>query len=314
MRRNWLRYLALVLPVLTGCLSHTRKVQQPIIAGPVLNADALELVKVINQRYDQIQSFTAQMEFTASVGGPEEGKQTDYTSFEGFVLFRKPQMLRVIIKVPLLHTTAMDLGSNGKTFTLVIPPKNRAIEGDNSVTTRVVENPSAGLVQRFENLRPNVFLNSIVVPAISPDQIVSVIHESAITLNPKIKRLVELPEYDLTVLAEATPTSPEDDAKVAKALRVIRFSRVDLLPVEQDIYDAAGDLETQVTYGPYKDFNGLNLPSSGVKFPSTIDISRPIEGYRIRMTVDKLLSFNQPLGDEQFEVKIPRGIAVQKLE
>jgi hypothetical protein len=301
---------AILLPAsllpLTGCLSHTHKLRQVVTAGPVLNADTLALVKGINDRYNQIQSFTAEMDFAASVGGPNEGKQTDYTSFQGFMLFRKPQMLRVLIRVPVLHTTAVDLGSDGKTFTLLIPPKGRAIEGGNTVVKKP-EPPGGGLEQRFENLRPNVFVDTIVVPKISPDQIVSVIHESDTSFDPKTKRLVNLQEYDLTVLAAAPPNSTADLAKIAKPLRVVRISRVDLLPVEQDIYNDAGDLETQAIYGPYKDFNGA-------KFPSTIEINRPIDGYKLKLTVDKFLSYNQPLTDEQFVVKVPAGTQVQKLE
>jgi outer membrane lipoprotein-sorting protein len=298
MRRDWLKLLALLLPVLTGCLSHTRKLQTPVLAGPVLDADVLELVKGINDRYDKIQSLTATMDFAASVGGAHSGAQTDYTSFRGYLLFRKPQMLRVLIKVPVLHTDAMDLASDGTTFTLYIPRNNRVIEGKNSVTKRA-KNP-------WENFRPNVFVDTILVPGISPDQIVSVIHESSITLDPKTKRLVELPEYDLTVLTEAASTLPHASAKVAKPLRVIHFSRVDLMPTEQDIYNGDAELETQVLYGPYQDFNG-------VKFPSTIDIKRPLDEYSIRLTVEKL-TVNQTLPDKQFELTIPKGVQIQKLE
>ena len=187
--------------------------------------------------------------------------------------------------------------ADGTTFKLLIPSKNRVIEGRNSVNRRAAS--------PLENLRPNVFVDSILIHNISPEQIVSVIHESSITMDPKTKRLVELPQYDLTVLSGAAPVSPRDIAKVAKPLRVIRFSRVDLLPVEQDIYNAEGDLETQVLYGPYKDFDGT-------KFPLTIDISRPIDGYRIRLSVEKLL-VNQPLPDKQFELTIPQGTKVQTM-
>jgi hypothetical protein len=113
MRRDWLKLLALLLPVLTGCLSHTRKLQQTKFAAPVMNADVLQLVETINQRYDQISSLTATMDFTASVGGTRRGKRTDYTSCLGYILFRKPHMLRVLILVLVLHTHAMDLASNG---------------------------------------------------------------------------------------------------------------------------------------------------------------------------------------------------------
>ena len=130
MRRDWLKLLALLLPVLTGCLSHTRKLQQPELAGVVMNADAIELVEAINKRYDEINSLTATVDFAASVGGAHTGKQTDYTSFHGFILFRKPKMLRVIGEVPVIRTIAFNLASNGDTFTLLIPHYSKAIQGE----------------------------------------------------------------------------------------------------------------------------------------------------------------------------------------
>ena len=298
MRRDWLRFLTLLLPLLTGCLSHTRKLQQPKLAGTVLNADVLQLVETINQRYDEMSSLTATIDFTASVGGSHRGEQTDYASCLGYILFRKPHMLRVLILVPVLHSRAMDLVSDGTSFTLLIPPRNRAIEGKNSVT-KPANNP-------LENLRPDIFVDAILIHSISPDQIVSLIHESATVQNIHSKQLVELPEYDLTVLSEAPSTLSPTLAQVAKPLRIIRFSRLDLLPIEQDIYNADGGLETQVLYGPYQDFGGI-------RFPSTVDINRPLDEYRIRLAVDKI-TVNQPLTDDQFVLKIPEGVQVRKLE
>ena len=127
MRRDWWKLLALLVPVLTGCLSHTRKLQQPKLAGAVMNAEAIQLVEAINKRYDEINSLTATVDFAASVGGAHTGKQTDYTSFHGLILFRKAKMLRVIGEVPVIRTIAFDLASNGETFTLLIPHYNRAI-------------------------------------------------------------------------------------------------------------------------------------------------------------------------------------------
>ena len=58
MRRDWWKLLALLLPVLTGCLSHTRKLQQPKLAGMALNADAVQLVEAVNHRFDQVNNLT----------------------------------------------------------------------------------------------------------------------------------------------------------------------------------------------------------------------------------------------------------------
>ena len=135
MRRDWLKFLALLVPVLTGCLSHTRSLQKPKLAGVALDADAVQLVEAVNLRYDQVTSLSATVDFAASVGGAHKGKETDYTSIHGYIRLRKPQMLRVLGYLPVVRLRAFDLASDGKTFTMLIPPKSRAIQGSNSVNT-----------------------------------------------------------------------------------------------------------------------------------------------------------------------------------
>jgi outer membrane lipoprotein-sorting protein len=300
MRRDWWKLLALLVPVLTGCLSHTHKLQQPKLAGVVMNADAIELVEAINKRYDEINSLTATVDFAASVGGTHTGKQTDYTSFHGFILFRKPMMLRVIGEVPVIRTIAFNLASNGDTFTLLIPHYSKAIQGSSSVTTRAA-NP-------IENLRPSTFLDSIVIQRVTPDRIVSLINSSSTTVEPRTKQLIETPQYDLTILKAGNPSSPSGLPQVDKPLRVIHFSRINLMPTEQDIYDANGSVETQVIYGPYQDFNGT-------QYPASITINRLLDEYRITLTVEKLVlnPTNPPLTDKSFELEIPKGYKVQKM-
>jgi outer membrane lipoprotein-sorting protein len=297
MRRDWLKLLALVVPVLTGCLSHTRKLQQPKLAGAVLNADAVQLVEAVNKRYEQVNTLTATVDFAASVGGAHTGKQTDYTSIHGFIIFRKPEMLRVIGQVPIIRTTAFDLASDGRTFTLTIPPKSRAVQGSTSVTTKAA-NP-------LENLRPQVFLDSIVIRGIAADRIVTLTTSSTRTLEARTKQFIETPLYDLTVLNPGRGNPASGLPQVDKPTRVIHFSRIDLMPTGQDVYNSEGAPETKVTYGPYQDFNG-------VSFPSTIIIDRPLEEYRITVTVEKVI-VNVDLPDKQFDQTVPKGYKVEKM-
>src|SRR5579859_968802 len=290
MRRNWWKLLALLLPVLTGCLSHTRKLQQPKLAGVAMDADAAQLVEAVNQRFDRVNDLTATVDFAASVGGAHKGQETDYTSIRGYIIFQKPKMLRVLGLVPVLHTHAFDLASNGESFTLLIPPRSRAIIGSNSVT-----NPAAN---PLENMRPEFFLDAILIHSVPSDRIVSLTNSSTTTMDPRTKQLIETPQYELTVLNPGQSDGPPGMARVYQAQRVIKFSRVDLLPTEQDIYDKDGDLETQVLYGKYQVY-------SGIQFPSSITINRTLQEYRIGLTVDKVI-FNQPLPDDQFvPPKIP---------
>jgi hypothetical protein len=145
MWKGCLKLSALFLPVVTGCLSHTRKLDQPELI-PVINPDVAQLIEAINQRYQQVSSLTATLDFAVSVSGPDRSERTDYTPCLGYLLFRKPSMRRGLVLVPVLHTRAMDLVSDGTTFILLIPPKNRVVQGKNAVTKLAV-NP-------LENLRP----------------------------------------------------------------------------------------------------------------------------------------------------------------
>ena len=299
MHKHWLSACLLaVLPALSGCLYHTHKVQQPVAAGPAVNATVAQLVSGLNDRYNAVQSLTATVDFAASTGGVHTGKQTDITPFRGYILMRKPNMLRVLGLVPVLHTTAFDLASDGDTFKLVIPPKSKAIQGSNAVTERSA-NP-------LENLRPDIFLDSILVRSVTPGRLVYLTTRSETVRDAKTKHLIETPEYDLLIGDERPAQSQGLGVRVIRPTRVVRFSRVDLLPSEQEIYDAEGEVATKVTYGAYQTFGTL-------KFPSSITINRPIDEYQIQITVQKV-SANLPLANEQFQLKIPVGYQVNTLK
>ena len=83
----------------------------------------------MDKRWDDLQSMTATVEIQLSVYKTEAGEATDYTTIRGVILMRKPQMLRVLGRVPVLGTRAFDMVSDGKNFTLWIPPKTRLSKG-----------------------------------------------------------------------------------------------------------------------------------------------------------------------------------------
>jgi outer membrane lipoprotein-sorting protein len=291
MSKHWLKALTLILPTLTGCLYHTRKVQVPKAAAVVQGARGEDLVKQVNEAYAAIHTLTATVEFQAQVGGSHKGAVTDYTSFRGYILMEKPGKLRVLGLVPVLHTHAFDLASNGDTFKLLIPPKSKAIVGKAQVTS-----PTKNAL---ENLRPGLFFDSMLIHSISPEEQIFVTGESRVFTDPAKKHLVEEPVYDLAIVRR----KPNGNELMLD--RVIRFGRANLLPFEQDIYDSDGNITTQVLYGPYQTFGDT-------RFPGTVTIKRPLDEYQITLTIEKL-TLNQNLTDDQFELKIPEGIAVQQL-
>jgi hypothetical protein len=297
MQRRWwsVGFLA-VLPWLSGCLYHTHKVEKTTLAGPPMDATVAQLVNGVNDRYAAINSLTATVDFQATTGGARQGKETDITPFHGYILLRKPSMLRVLALLPVVRTHAFDLASDGKTFKLVIPPKSRAIVGSNTVSK-----PSTN---GLENLRPDIFLDSVLVKSITPERLVYLTSTSEI--RKEGKKLVETPEYELHIGEEDPQADTHLQVHVIKPTRVIRFSRLTLLPIGQDIYGEDGGVETHVEYGPYKQFGTAHMPSS-------IVIQRPRESYQITISVQKVV-VNQPLGDEQFALKIPSDYKVQTLQ
>src|SRR5882757_4290515 len=287
MQRRWwsVGFLA-ALPWLSGCLYHTHKVEKTTLAGPAMDATVAQLVNGVNDRYAAITSLTATVDFQATTGGARQGKETDITPFHGYILLRKPAMLHVIALLPVVRTHAFELTSDGQTFKLVIPPRSRAIVGSNKVTK-----PSANTL---ENLRPDIFLDSVLVKSIEPERLVYLTSTSE--TQRQGKKLVETPEYDLHIGEEDPQATDSLKVHVLKPTRVIRFSRLTLLPIGQDIYGEDGGVETHVEYGPYKQFGTAHMPSS-------IVIERPREAYRITISVQNVLINQPPLADKQFALK-----------
>ena len=283
--------LTLLLPLVNGCLWHTRRVPQAKMPTNVLSAPPERLVETINKQYDAVTTLSATVTFTATEGGSLKGKETTYTSFSGYIRMRKPESLRVIGFLPVVHTRAFDMASDGGKFKLLIPPKNKAIEGTNAITK-----PSTNPI---ENMRPFIFSDSLLVRKIGPDDLLLVTSDSPTGVNPKTKKLEFQPEYLVTVL------NREGGGNVLLAKRVIHFSRIDLRPIEEDIYGPDGQVQTQAIYGPKQTFGN-------VQFPGTVTIKWPLQEQQILITIEKL-ALNEPLDDATFQLEIPQGIPVQKL-
>ena len=276
----------------TGCLKTTHILERPLPASVVVSVSADQLIKEVNAQYDSIHSLSATVYIRASVGGARKGKVTDYTSIRGFILLRKPDMLRVLGMLPVLETRAFDMASNGNQFTLLMPTKNKATMGTNAVTK-----PSANAL---ENLRPSVFLDSLLIHSVKPDELTYMTNSTRVIRDPRTKHLVEEPDYDLGILRR------KDSSNELIPVRVIHISRVDLLPYQQDVYDDTGNLVTKATYSKYQTFGKT-------EFPTEITIQRPQDEYEIDITIEKL-RLNLPLADDQFQLKIPAGTVIQHLQ
>ena len=284
--------LALPLLLLSGCMFTTRKLPVPRMPSVVQTVPAEELVARLNQNWGALESLNATVDIQASVLKSKEGVAKDYTTFRGIILMRKPEMLRVYGRVPVLGTRMFDMVSDGKNFTLYIPSRSKAVKGANSLKKKSLS--------QVENMRPGFFFDAMVVRGVEPDDMYSVAAETDTVEDASKKHLLATPEYELNVM-HRKPGSQQ-----LTLVRSVLFHRDDLLPYQQDLYDSEGNLETQVFYSRYADYGT-------VRYPSVITIKRPLEDYQVVLTVEKVVQ-NMALTDDQFQVKIPEGTTTQTLE
>ena len=285
--------LMLALIPLSGCLFTTRKLPVPKAPTITQTVTPAELVKQLNQRWESLTSLYAKVEVQATTTKAKEGVEKDFPTFPAIILMRKPDMLRVYGRYPVIGSPMFNMVSDGKTFTLFVnPPKNVAFQGPVTLTHR-----SPNLI---ENMRPGFFLDALVVRGLAPDDEYMVTADTTTIEDVKKKHLLVFPEYILTVMRRK-PGSQE-----LKPIRVIRFHRDDLLPYSQDLYDEQGNLETQVTYGTYADFGGS-------QYPSSVTVKRPLEEFQFVMTVDTVKE-NLELKDDQFKIEIPPDVKIQILQ
>jgi outer membrane lipoprotein-sorting protein len=279
---------------LTGCFSTTHIVQQTHAPAVYRSAPVEVLEKEVSDRDEAIKTLNASVLITASTGGGKEGRVKTYSSFRGYIFVRKPHDLRVLMQLPVLGSKALDMVSDGDMFTLMHASSHGSvwIQGTNKVT-----NPSKN---GLENLRPPVFFDSLLVPGVGPDDFVTLTENTrVIQEESKHHEAIEEPDYDLTV-------TKRKSGNILQRTRVIHINRIDMLPFQQDIYDDEGRVVTQATYANYQMYGDQ-------QFPSLITIWRPQDEYSLKIEVTKL-TLNGTFDNDQFELKIPPGVPVQKME
>jgi len=162
--------------------------------------------------------------------------------------------------------------------------------GSNDVETA---NPKTGL----ENVRPQNIYEALLIRAIDPEQEIAVLENGYETVLDAKRHQYQQPDYEVVVVRKG---------KLGWYLsRKVIFSRTDLKPHRQLIYNDRGVLVTDVRYGDYNDYDGI-------AFPKQIEIERPQEEYDITLNIIKL-ELNKPLADDQFELQQPPGAEVVRL-
>jgi len=293
-----MKHVRVLLPVVlalsfgsTGCLFHTRPVETRLSTAKLQTATQQELIDRLNQDAARIRSLNATVDIDTSVGGEKRGKITDFKEIRGYIVVRKPNMLRMIGLYPIVRNKAFDLVSDAQQFKLSVPATNKFFIGHN----QAIEGSNSPL----DTIRPQAIYDALLLQAVNPENEIAVLENSTeMVLDKQTHKLVQQPNYVLDIIRKG-------DKGWTLARKVV-FDRTTLVPHRQIVFDDRGLPVTDASYQVFKEFDG-------VQFPTYIDIRRPQEEFDIRLFVVKL-SINQPIAEDQFALQQPPGSILVNLD
>ena len=269
-----------------GPAVRVRTVVPPAQKPVAKDATREELLDAYNLMAKGIRTLNATVEMRPTAGSKYSGVIDEYHEVKAFLLAARPAEIRVIGQAPVIGTMVFDMASDGETFRVSIPSKNKFLAGPVGVE-RASSKP-------IENLRPQHLLDALLWPEIRK--------EEAVTLkefNDENGRY-----YVLTVLRGGYHL---------EVLREIWFDRADLQVARLQAFGPKGSLLSDIFLADWeKTDNGSaqsNTPataSSITTFPRTIRIERPHDDYKLDLQVTKI-TLNEEIPAERFRLEQPAG-------
>jgi outer membrane lipoprotein-sorting protein len=241
-------------------------------------ADEASLLQAVRREYDAIHDFTATVDMVPALGSAEKSKITEYKDVRGYILFRKPDSLRMIGLYPVVRSKAFDMSSTGAGFRLYIPSRNLFITGPNDLVQ-----PSPN---KLENLRPQHFIDALLVKPVdtAADKVL-------------LENLTDEDQafYILNVIHQS--------GNQLHLVRTIWFNRLNMHLERQIIFDANGNILTDARYSEWK-------PYDNVPFPKHIEINRPQDEYGVVLDIVKM-DINKGVTDDKFVLEQPEGTTLR---
>jgi hypothetical protein len=281
MKRIWkCLILVTVSAAACGCpRTVTKSTKVPVVERPVAReASEEDLLDLYNALARGLKSMDATLVLKATAGTKYSGVIDEYHEVKAFLLASRPYNIRMIGQVPVVGKTVFDMASDGQTFEVSIPPKNKFLVGQVAL-----ERQSS---KPIENLRPQHLLDAVLWPEVRKEELL-LIEE----YNDENARY-----YVLTVLRGGYKS---------EILRKIWFDRADLHMVRLQAYGPKGALLSDVRYANWQPVT----VGSADEYPMSIRIERPRDEYRLDLAISKI-TLNEPLEADRFKLETPAGAEV----
>jgi outer membrane lipoprotein-sorting protein len=247
------------------------------VAPPPVAATAADLLARLQKQHDAIQTLSATVELEPTTGSIYSGVISQYHDVRAFVLVQAPADIRMLGQAPVVRATIFDMSSDGKEFRVWVPSKNKFIVGSTEAT--------APAKNQLENLRPQHILEALIPPAVASSNVYYFINQ---------ERESGRVYYVLNFVTEDTSAS---SANRLALVRKVWFDASTLELIRLQFYGPAGAPLEDVRYSGYQDYGG-------VRYPSRIELSRPVEDYSLGISIQKA-AFNKPIAADKFVLAKP---------
>lgn len=266
-----------------GSTISTKTTVAPSAKPVIQDATREELLDKYNLYAQNVKSVNVMVVLRPTAGSKYSGVIEEYHEVKAFLLAARPADIRMIGQAPVIGTTVFDMASDGETFRVSIPSKNKFLTG--LVATDLNSN------KPIENLRPQHLLDALLWPEIRKEE--SVLFEE---FNDDTARF-----YVLTVLRGGYRT---------EILRKIWFDRADLQVSRLQGFGPKGLLLSDVHFSDWQPVDppqpGSTLSGPITTFPHNIRIDRPHDDYRLDLQVSKIV-LNSDIPPDRFKLDQPGG-------
>jgi hypothetical protein len=269
---------------LAGCI--VRQKIKVAVPPKILNAKSAsfdQLLDMARRQSTQVESLLcSSLKVTLKSGRLENGVLQSYPSAPGYLLLKRPDIMRMSIQYPVTKTAIADMLSVGDDFEIWVPKSNKFFVGKNSMKEFEAEGNS-GIAEI--PLRPVHILDALLPPSITP--------------TAPGERVALEEDQDAT--AKYYIISVYRDAGDSRLLpmRKLWIERSDLALVRQQVFEDQGRLKGIIQYSNLTTVEGVLLPMS-------ISIDRPSDGYSLDLEC-KNWKLNPNFDDNAFILPQPEG-------
>lgn len=280
-----------------GCSVSKKTVVKPGQApGPVMAATKADLIERYYTQAAAVTSLNATVSMKLTAGSAYSGVIEQYHEVNGFILASVPASIRVIGQAPVVGKNIFDMVSDGDTFSIFIPSKNKFLVGSANLA-RPAKKP-------IENLRPQHLVDALLWAPIQKAAVVLFEEASEVSGRYYVLTVVQSRVEDTGFGAIGKPS---EDSWIT---RKIWFDRRDLSLVRAEIFDAQGKVNSvspivdgkvisDVRYGDWR-------AAGAIDYPRQITISRPGDDYTLEISIKKI-TLNETVPAERFLLQQPPG-------